>query len=155
MSSLVVSKVPDPSDISHSILLMSSGGWRYHPHFAGGYPGGTAKLKVTRLAKWQNLESSSRCPNFSSSCHSPGPRSGWLAPLSHSMKSVVLLGECLVRLHAWMTTPHRATQPSPSVKMDFLGGYFFLRRETAGKSLPCCFLYFLYSFLCSIFNFLF
>lgn len=49
MSSLVVSKVPDPSDISHSILPVSSGGWGYCPHFADGYPEGTAKLKVTQL----------------------------------------------------------------------------------------------------------
>lgn len=46
--------------------------------------------------------------------------------------------------------------PSPHSKMHFLGGWFlFLRQQTAGKSLSCYFLYFLYSFLCSIFNFLF
>lgn len=62
-----------------------------------------------------------------------------LAPLWVAPSSVVQHetwgspGECLVRLRAWMTTPHRAPQPAPQLRPSSSGGIFFLKARNSRK----------------------
>lgn len=64
-----------------------------------------------------------------------------LAPLWVAPSSVVQHetwgspGECLVRLRAWMTTPHRAPPARPPAETKLLGGYFFFKGKKQQENL--------------------